>query len=265
MFEFTCNVCGSRCRIASKADIGRETPNCEICGSTVRFRWMVHALSVELFGRSIPLPVFPERKSVTGAGMSEWARIADGLSSKFTFKNTFYHAEPKLDILHPAPADLGAYDFVISSEVFEHVPPPAQPAFNNLSRILRPGGFTIFSVPWVPDGHTREHYPNLHEWKIIERDNRRVLINRTREGALEEFHNPVFHDGEGQVLEMRLFSQNDLVAHFKNAGFEQVEIAAVEADLEYGITWEPWSRGLVARKRRSRRATLLEAIRRLTR
>lgn len=131
-----------------------------------------------------------------------------------------------------------------------------QPAFDNLQRILRPGGFTVFTVPWAPDGHTREHYPNLHEWKIIERENRRVLINRTRDGIIEEFENPVFHDGAGQVLEMRLFSQNDLVAHFRNAGFEQVEIAAVEENLEYGIAWEPWSRGLVARKKGSRFQTL---------
>ncbi len=52
--------------------------------------------------------------------MSEWANISKPLENRYKFRNTFYHSEPKLDILNPSPSDFGAYDFVISSEVFEH-------------------------------------------------------------------------------------------------------------------------------------------------
>jgi hypothetical protein len=76
------------------------------------------------------------------------------------------------------------------------------------------------------------------------------LVNRTKSGIVQTFDNLTFHGGPGQVLEMRLFSRNDLLQSFKHAGFEEVEISVPEPSPEFGICWpDPWSRGMVARKR----------------
>lgn len=199
MFRFTCNVCCAECAVASTKELERENITCQSCGSTVRFRWMVHALSTELFGKSLPLPQFPEQRSLRGIGMSDWETLAAGLRERFDFRNTFLHADPKLDLLHPGVMDWAAYDFVLASEVFEHIPPPIQRAFDNLARILRPKGFVVFTVPWKPEGETEEHYPSLHDWRTEQSETgERVLVNRTRDNKSEVFRNLLFHGGGGR-------------------------------------------------------------------
>ena len=61
--NFTCNVCGAAC--VRPAEMGRETPSCGQCGSTVRLRGLIALLSQELFGTQLALPDFPDldRKS----------------------------------------------------------------------------------------------------------------------------------------------------------------------------------------------------------
>ena len=84
------------------------------------------------------------------------------MAAKFDYTNTFYHQAPRLDINHPAPNDFGRYDFIISSEVMEHVPQPVEKAFENLYRMLKPDGLLVLTVPYTIDGRTIEHFPQLH-------------------------------------------------------------------------------------------------------
>jgi SAM-dependent methyltransferase len=250
MPQFTCNICGAACSVDYPlADLPREEPTCS-CGSTVRFRWIVHALSVELFGESLPLPSFPEMRQIRGIGMSDCLSIAEPLhNEKFDYENTFYHREPRLDIMDESSGASESYDFIVSSEVFEHVPPPAQLAFNNLFRLLKPRGFAVFSVPWIPDGHTKEHFPLLHDWGIAKLRSGPVLVNRKADGELQIIENNlIFHGGPGETLEMRVYTRGDLEEHFRTAGFQDIEVADFETSLEYGICWLPWSRGFVVRK-----------------
>ncbi len=248
MFTFVCNICGASCSVADRSKIERETPTCQDCGSNARIRWVVHALSMGLFGESLVLPDFPVAKRISGIGMSDWGTMARLLPEKLDYANTFYHMEPKLDITRPGPEHIGRYDFVIASEVFEHVPPPIGLAFENLARLLKPRGFVVFSVPWMPEEQTREHFPDLHDWRIEQRDGRHVLLNTTADGRAQFFDDLVFHGGPGQTLEMRLFSRPDLLAHFRRVGLTDVRIAEIEENPRYGILCEPWSRGMVARR-----------------
>lgn len=123
--SFKCNVCGNRCSHPAAA-LARESPSCGGCGSTVRMRFMVHALSCALFGRSLALPDFPVDASLLGVGMSDWLGYADPLSRKLGYKNTYYHKEPRLDITNISEKDLASVDFVLSTDVFEHVCPPSR-------------------------------------------------------------------------------------------------------------------------------------------
>jgi hypothetical protein len=97
---------------------------------------MLQALSLELFGVNLALPDFPFVKSLHGLGTSDDSSYAFHLTEKLDYRNTFYDREPRFDIANPPADEFGKYDFLISSEVFEHVPPPVEAAFCNAFRML---------------------------------------------------------------------------------------------------------------------------------
>ncbi len=238
--SFTCNICATLNTIDSPDHLQREAPSCVQCESNVRFRWIVHSISTALFGKSLLLQDFPESREVRGLGFSDVPRYADVLAAKFDFTNTFYDEEPFFDITDPTCGESASYDFIIASEVFEHIEPPVQVAFDNLARLLKPDGAIIFSTPWKQDGKTIERFPNLHSWELIRFKDRQVLVNKTDTGRFEVFDNLVFHGGSGHTLEMRLFSQPDLEKHFAAAGLQATFVS--EPFLEFGINFrEPWS------------------------
>ena len=222
MTEFTCNICGTA---NPAAQLGRESPGCNACGSSMRTRSLIHVLSLELFGISLPLPHFPRVKSLRGLGLSDPAQYANLLTAKFDYRNTFYDREPRFDIAHPNQEEFGKYDFLMSSEVFEHVPPPAGASFDSAFRLLKQGGVLVLTVPYSLEPASAEHFPALHEYGLATVGDRLVLVNRTRDGRLETFENLVFHDGWGEPsLEMREFSESQLKAALAAAGFSEIHI-----------------------------------------
>ena len=233
---FRCNICGTNNTVPPEL-LERETRSCSGCGSSVRLRAVIHVLSAELFGRSLPLLEFPQRKDLVGAGMTDPDGYAAGLARKFSYTNTYSHQEPRLDITAPDPRWEGAFDFLICSEVFEHVPPPVSRAFDNLRRLVKPGGgVVIFTVPYTKALRTVEHFPDLNEYNIAVEDGRHVLRNRTRDGREQAFDDLVFHGGPGETLEMRVFGEADLLREFRRAGFDEVKVHR-EPCAKYGIYW----------------------------
>ncbi len=198
----------------------------------------MYALSIGLFGVPIILPEFPIRKDLLGIGLSDSDLYAEVLIQKIGYKNTFYHREPFVDIANPDPKDFGRFDFVISSDVFEHVPPPIRKAFEGAKALLKPGGVLIFSVPYV-EGETVEHYPDLNRFSIEKRGPDWILSNVTSSGQQQEFRNPTFHGGPGTTLEMRLFGRQSLEAEFEKAGYSEVQILEEEVP-EFGIYWNEY-------------------------
>jgi len=244
ILHYRCNICGRSCRTPMD-DLGREQPSC-VCGSTVRSRAIIHLLSTELFGRSIALPEFPLRPDLRGWGMSD-AGYTELLSKKIGYTNTYYHKEPRFDITAPLDPEVeGSLDFLISTEVFEHIVPPVSPAFENAQRLLKPTGVLIFTVPYTLSPETQEHFPDLYQYEIIQRpDNKLILRNTTRDGREQTFEYLVFHGGPGNTLEMRVFSQAGLLTEFERAGF-RVKIRP-EPYWEFGIFWkDSWSLPMVA-------------------
>jgi SAM-dependent methyltransferase len=247
---FRCNIC-SGTSTASLSRLGREDQSCKVCQSTVRMRGIVRVLSVALFGSSLAVSDFPVRRELVGLGLSDWVGYAERLGRKFSYTNTFYDAEPRMDITCVEPRYAESADFVIASDVFEHVAQPVEAAFAGAFRILKPGGALVFSVPYViePDASTVEHFPELHTFELIaRRDGTRALVNVTADGRRQEFEDLVFHGGGGLTLEMRVFSERDLLEHLERAGFVDVTIHA-EPDLAHGIVWrDAWSLPISARK-----------------
>jgi SAM-dependent methyltransferase len=243
---FRCNLCGTQ-NVVPRALLARETPSCSRCGSTVRFRAMAHLLTTALFGQDIALVDLPSRKDIVGIGLSDADAYAVPLAQKLGYTNTWFHTEPRLDIANVPPGISARYDFLIASDVFEHVAPPVSRAFANARRILKPGGAFVFTVPFALEGDTVEHFPGLHDFRIVEENGRWTLHNRTADDRDETFTDLVFHGGPGTTLEMRLFSLPALEREFARAGFSSLRVAA-EPCLAHGIVWpEPWSVPLVAR------------------
>ena len=238
--DFRCNICGSSNSIAFAA-LQREQPSCPQCGSTVRDRAMVHLLTSELLGRSVVLPDMPRPLDLRGIGLSDSTTYAESLSRKFAYTNTHFDAEPMLDIANVAPEHYALYDFIIASDVFEHVAPPVARAFTNARRLLKSGGVLIFSVPFMLAGDTIEHFPELHDYRLTELPEGWRLENRTADGRHQTFTDLVFHGGVGATLEMREFSLTSLEREFAAAGFSRMRVAG-EVFLPHGIYWpKPWS------------------------
>lgn len=238
--KFICNICSQENDVFVSS-LTREDATCSGCGSTVRMRSMVQILTAELFGKSMTIDeISPPRPDIFGIGMSCWEVYANRLAHKVKYVNTYYHQEPFLDITNIDEKMVATLDFIVSTDVFEHVAPPISKAFVNARRLLKQNGVFIISVPFdrpgEPQAETKEWFPNLHDWRLEEVEGRWILHNTTRDGQQERFDDLCFHGGPGTTLEMRLFSEASLIRELVAAGFNDITVYS-EPHLDLGIQW----------------------------
>jgi hypothetical protein len=231
---YRCNVCGQRNQGDPKL-FTRETGACSKCRATVRMRGAVYALSLGLFGQPLAIVDFP-KGTLTGTGLSDWEGYAYRLKKKLAYRNTFLHKRPFLDITNPPEELAGTHDFLISIDVFEHIPPPVERAFQGAANLLKPGGCLVFSAPYTLHQSSEEHFPHLYQFEVVQALGGFRLLNRRRDGTLEVFDEVKFHGGPGQTLEMRLFSRADVLGHLAAAGLGGVQI--ISEDLAWGIHYD---------------------------
>ena len=247
LLAYRCNICGHSNEM-DEAQFDREKPSCSQCGSTVRLRALALLISEELAGAPMALPDLPVLRSVEGIGMSDPDFLAAALEPKLRYVNTFYHKPPFFDVLSPDRAEEGRYDFIVSSEVLEHVPDPVDRAFQNLAKLLKPGGVLLLTTPYKPGKDTVEHFPKVQNFAVVELDGRWVMVHRDAQGRIHAHRDLVFHGGEGSTLEMRVFSEGGLKKLLHDAGFTDIRIAGGNHP-EFGIHQnDPWSLPIAARK-----------------
>jgi SAM-dependent methyltransferase len=193
-------------------------------------------LSRALFGLDLTFPEFPILKSVRGLGLTDSDVYAGRLETRFSYINTFYHHEPRFDLLEPDEREFGKYDFVICSEVLEHVPAPVDRAFVTLARLLKPTGFLILTVPYSLRSETMEHYPAFAKSGLAEIDGRTVLVCRSDSGEYRVFDDIAFHGGTGSTLEHRIFSEAGIRAELAGAGFQGVRFDTA-GNRDFGIVF----------------------------
>ena len=208
-------------------------------GYNSRFRAICYVFTKLFYGECKILSNLEENKQIKGIGMSDsgWANI---FKEKFNYTNTYYHTKPYLDIYNNEHVnEYTELDFIISSDVFEHIDPypDIQIAFNNLYKMLKNGGFIIFSVPYTEGEHI-EHYPNLFKYEIKKESNTYILYNTTIDNKQEQFNNLCFHGGPGNVLEMRVFSKKSIISYLEKSGFIDICFHNIDDDMKkYGIYW----------------------------
>lgn len=246
MVAFTCNICGAYNEVE---DFATEPASCG-CGSNVRIRGLIHLLSLELFGQSLILTEFPKLKTIRGLGMTDKEGYAGILADRFDYTNTHYDREPRFDFTESHPQLAGAYDFILSADVLEHIAPPIERALEEVCHLLKPHGFLGITVYCNPSDQMREHFPELNEYRVVPLGTSDVLINRRRDGSLEIRDELVFHGGSGSTLEMREFGATALEARLLAAGFREVHFLTENLP-QLGILFDhDVSQPLIARKER---------------
>ena len=169
-----CPICESGTMFVIKGDWLREYYFCTGCGSIPRQRALVVALN----------RFFPDwRRSVIhesspdGASSDLLRRSCPGYTSSQylpgvefgTFRDGI-----RCENLESLTFDDASLDLVITQDVFEHVMDPAA-AFAEISRVLRPGGAHVFTMPWYPEAE------------------RTVQRARRENGQIEYLEEPVYH------------------------------------------------------------------------
>lgn len=234
--DFGCNVCGSRNTLEA-AEFHREKSFCWQCGSNARFRGLISALADCLgIDPTLALCDWPAMPSVKGLGMSDWPGYAQALATRFNYVNTFYDREPRFDVLKPDARDVGAYDFVMSSDVLEHVLPPMERAFANVHSLLKPGGWLVLTVPYTPADDTLEHYANIAGFASTRLDGKPLVVWKDTAGKLLVDGHPTYHGGEGATLELRIFGRTALLRLLEQAGFSRIEVMD-QPRLSCGYYW----------------------------
>lgn len=70
--------------------------------------------------------------------------------------HTTDHLDLYGDLSRPLPLRDGSFDTVLSSDVLEHLPDPSV-MFNEISRVLRPGGVLLLNTPFLYPVHEAPH------------------------------------------------------------------------------------------------------------
>jgi SAM-dependent methyltransferase len=250
MISFTCNLCG---RSNVVEHFASEAATCP-CGSNVRLRALAHLLSMELFGRSLILSRAPQIRSIQALGISDKDCLANALAGQFTYTNSFYDQEPRVDLNGRNARYDGQFDFIIAGETLEHVAPPVVDALREIHRLLKPNGFLGLTIYCNPQDKMREHFPNLRDWRIVRMPGGFVVLNRLESGQYEVHDNLIFHgdlasdSGGGATLELREYGVGALRAQLLEAGFP--ELVFQDQDIPaYGVIFDhDVSLPLLARK-----------------
>lgn len=255
--SFTCNICGTTSEVPALRK-HRELLNCNGCGSTPRYRGIFRALQEQLLGTTVvPVRQAEPRLEKVGIGMSDWDPLIPDLTSVVSYTNTFYHQEPRLDVTSvESCAQYCDLDFVICSDVLEHVLPPVSQCLLNIRGMLKPDGVLILTVPYLEGYESIEHFPHIDRFEIVAVEDRYSLTNIAPDGSIEHFDSLVFHGGAGATLEMRIFGEGDLLSMLAYAGFSNVSI--MEPNLpEIGYVWDYHSEHPFWRGRRGKSCILV--------
>ena len=145
-----CPICERKTIFYAKNDWLRDHYLCAFCGSIPRFRAIIKYIKL----------YYPNYRNMT---VHESSPV--GASSEYLKKNCEHYSSihyfPEVprgqmkdgfrcENLEALTFDDETFDLFVTQDVFEHIMNP-EPAFKEISRVLKPGGAHIFTVPYYPD------------------------------------------------------------------------------------------------------------------
>lgn len=178
-----CGICGGQ---MFKEYNTRPHAQCAACRSLERTRllWAVLDLEIELTAESRVLHFAPELALAT-----RFQNLSGRLYKPCDVDPAKYRSFPMkvhhIDLCNLSKEISGSYDLIVHNHVLEHIRCDVESALRELSRLLRPGGSMLFSVPFRGQV-TREYLGD----------------DMTNEERTREF---------GQPDHLRLFGRSDFV------------------------------------------------------
>lgn len=194
-----CNLCGFPVLQLHPGSAGRR---CVRCLSTFRHRAMGHVLRRLDLAPGAHVYELSSRGALCRHLRRTFARVT--VSELFDDVETgrFRGSVQCQDVQRLTHAT-ASFDLVTSTEVFEHVPDDRR-AFAEVHRVLRPGGFLVFTVPLMDAATTLER-ARLHDGKIVH------LVE-------PEYHGDHLR-GRGRVLAFRTYGL-DILDRLRAVGFD---------------------------------------------
>ena len=206
VYRGECSLCGFGFRVRlSATELGIRCPRCRASAVHMSIAFNLARLNLDLASMSVyemssrgPFVNFLKKKSGALVLSEYWPDLPsgtqkDGISCQNVEHLTF---------------DDSAFDLCTSTEVFEHVPDDER-GFSQIHRVLKPGGWLIFSVPLRPG----------------------ITLTRAELVDGELIHHvtpPEYHDdlitGPETVLAYRTYGP-DIVEKLKCAGFRMADIS----------------------------------------
>lgn len=235
ILRFGCCICGNSIVVA-RDHLHRELVFCPSCGSNTRFRALMLALLRLVYQNDlVPLVQQPPRPDVSALGISDSDIYADVLARRLSYRNTFLHTSPFLDLCNPQSiAQFTALDLIICSDVIEHTRCLPETVLKNLHSMLRPGGSLVLSAPTYEIAASIEWYGGARRLSVIQQDGKFVVEWETLRGVRYLDSAPCFHGGPGETLEMRIISHAALVEAAERVGFN---VDTLEFAPEFGYEW----------------------------
>jgi SAM-dependent methyltransferase len=191
---------------------------CRQCKSTWRARAVLISLLTSLGYSENRFLRIESDFSRVGLGISDDINIVKYLSSHFMYSNSFYDAFPFLDLRSVPSIAQEKFEFVICSDVLEHVDKDLEKAIAGVYQLIKQGGFAIITVPIGREDKTFEYYPGLSRFKILESE----VHWENKSGIQFVDQNPDFHGGRGQNLAFRQFSREQICNLLSKSGFEKI-------------------------------------------
>lgn len=168
-FDKKCSVCGWKGQFVRNHNSVREGYCCGNCRASLRYREQTKCI-IDKFSDS-PLTMSLE-SIVKSEGFAELSIYEPGIIGPFrkyfnklkNYHNSYYWPEIECgglfngvvcQNLESLTYDENSFDLVITSDILEHVRQPSK-AFSEIYRVLKPGGYHIFTVPilWPLDKKT---------------------------------------------------------------------------------------------------------------
>ena len=160
-----CPICESEATFSSKHSWLRDHFHCSRCGSIPRERALMAVIN-QYFPDFRKLKI--HESSPGGRGVSvKLSREAAFYSSSHFFPNCELGAVHeatgfRCENLEQLTFDDNEFDLFITQDVMEHIYAPEK-AFNEIARVLKPGGAHIFTVPLINKSKVSERWAELGE------------------------------------------------------------------------------------------------------